>query len=71
MGFKVIVDDMLCEGNAMCMDVAPEVFDLNDDDLAVVLHEELDEDQRDKVEHAVQYCPKQALSVVAVTAEEE
>ena len=61
MGFKVIVDDMLCEGNAMCMDVAPEVFDLSDDDLAVVLQEELGEDMRDKVEDAVQACPKQAL----------
>lgn len=69
MGFKVVVDDMLCEGNAMCLDVAPDVFDLSDDDVAIVLKEELGEDQRAKVEQAVQYCPKQALSIVAVTAE--
>ena len=69
MGFKVVVDDMLCEGNAMCLDVAPDVFDLSDDDVAIVLKEELGEDQRAKVEQAVQCCPKQALSIVAVTAE--
>ena len=71
MGFKVVVDDMLCEGNAMCLDVAPDVFDLSDDDVAIVLQEELGEDMRDKVEQAVQYCPKQALSIVAVSAEGE
>ena len=71
MGFKVVVDDMLCEGNAMCLDVAPDVFDLSDDDAAIVLQEELGEDMRDKLENAVQACPKQALSIAAVTAEDE
>ena len=71
MGFKVVVDDMLCEGNAMCLDVAPDVFDLSDDDVAIVLQEELGEDMRDKVEDAVQACPKQALSIAAVAAEDE
>ena len=55
MGFKVVVDDMLCEGNAMCLDVAPDVFDLSDDDVAIVLQEELSEDRRAEVEQAVQY----------------
>ena len=71
MGFKVVVDDMLCEGNAMCLDIAPDVFDLSDDDVAIVLQEELGEDMRDKVEDAVQACPKQALSIAAVAAEDE
>ena len=71
MGFKVVVDDMLCEGNAMCLDVAPDVFDLSDDDVAIVLQEELSEDRRAEVEQAVQYCPKQALSITAITAEEK
>ena len=63
MGFKVVVDYELCEGNAMCMDVAPEVFDLDDDDVVVVLEEAPGEDLRDKVVQAVERCPKQALAI--------
>ena len=44
MGFKVIVDYDLCESNAMCMDVAPEVFELDDDDYLQVLDEAPAED---------------------------
>jgi ferredoxin len=34
---RVVVDDELCESNALCMGVAPEVFELSDDDLLYVL----------------------------------
>jgi ferredoxin len=34
---RVVVDDELCESNALCMGVAPEVFELRDDDLLYVL----------------------------------
>ena len=39
MAINVIVDYELCEGNAMCMDVAPDVFDLDDGDVVVLLQE--------------------------------
>ena len=29
---RVVVDLDACEGNARCMDVAPEIFELGDDD---------------------------------------
>ena len=70
MGFKVVVDYELCEGNAMCMDVAPEVFDLDDDDVVLLIDEAPGDDLRDKVAQAVERCPKQALSIAEMGEEE-
>jgi ferredoxin len=60
---KVVVDFDLCESNAVCMGIAPEVFEVRDDDLLYVLDEHPDESVRPKVEEAVRRCPKQAISV--------
>ncbi len=60
---RVIVDFDLCESNAVCMQVAPEVFEVRDDDFLYVLQEEPDESLRPKVEEAVRRCPKQAISI--------
>jgi ferredoxin len=63
MGYKVVVDFDLCESNAICMGIAPEVFEVRDDDFLYVLQEEPSEDLRPKVEEAVRRCPKQAISI--------
>lgn len=60
---KVVVDLDLCEGNAVCMKVCPEVFEVRDDDKAHLLIERPGEDLREKVERAVQRCPRQAISL--------
>ncbi len=60
---RVVVDFDLCESNAVCMQVAPEVFEVRDDDFLYVLQEEPDESLRPKVEEAVRRCPKQAISI--------
>ncbi len=60
---KVVVDYDLCESNAVCMAVAPEVFEVRDDDFLYLLQEEPPEELRSKVEEAVRRCPKQALSL--------
>lgn len=60
---KVVVDYDLCESNAVCMAVAPEVFEVRDDDFLYVLQEEPPEELRAKVEEAVRRCPKQAISI--------
>ena len=61
---KVVVDFDLCESNAVCMGIAPEVFEVRDDDLLYVLDETPADAARDKVEQAVARCPKQAISIV-------
>lgn len=60
---RVVVDFDLCESNAVCMAVAPEVFEVRDDDFLYVLQEEPDESLRSKVEDAAARCPKQAIAV--------
>lgn len=60
---RVVVDFDLCESNARCMAVAPEVFEVRDDDFLYVLQENPPEELRAKVEEAVRVCPRQAISV--------
>ena len=61
---RVIVDPGLCEGNAVCSNVAPEVFVVGDDDLAQVKLDPIDESRRAEVDLAVRRCPRQALKLV-------
>ncbi len=60
---RVVVDYDLCESNALCMQAAPEVFEVRDDDFLYVLQDEPGEDLRAKVEEAVRRCPKQAITI--------
>ena len=60
---RVVVDFDLCESNAVCMGIAPEVFEVRDDDFLYVLDETPSEDLRPKVEEAVRRCSKQAISI--------
>jgi ferredoxin len=61
---RVVVDYDLCESNAICMSVAPEVFEVRDDDNLYVLDERPPESMRSKLQEAVERCPKQAISLV-------
>jgi ferredoxin len=60
---RVVVDFDLCESNALCMGLAPEVFEVRDDDLLYVLNENPREEMREQVEAAVRTCPKNAISI--------
>lgn len=59
---RVRVDPRLCEAHALCVEIAPEVFDLGDD--VATCDEEPPEALRPAVEAAVAACPRQAISVV-------
>lgn len=61
---RIVVDFDLCESNALCMEAAPEVFEVRDDDVLYVLNENPDEVLRDKVQAAAALCPKQAITIV-------
>ncbi len=61
---KVVVDYDLCESNAICMGLAPQVFEVRDDDFLYLLDEHPPEELWDNVRLAVQRCPKQAISLV-------
>ena len=60
---RVVVDFDLCESNALCMQAAPEVFEVRDDDFLYVLVDEPDESLRPKVVEAAARCPKGAITI--------
>lgn len=53
-----------CKSNALCMDAAPEVFEVRDDGFLYILNEEPGEELRAKVVEAAAVCPTQAITVV-------
>lgn len=60
---KIVVDYDLCEANALCMDAAPEVFRVEEDDTLTILLDDIPKDLRAKCEDAVRLCPRQALAL--------
>lgn len=60
---RVQVDLDLCESNAQCMAVCPEVFQVNEQDELVIVDERPSQKLRGLVEEAVRRCPRQALSL--------
>jgi ferredoxin len=63
MGWKVVVDYDKCESNAVCMSLAPEVFEVRDDNFLYVLQDNPVDDLRAAVDAAVVQCPTGAISV--------
>ena len=60
---KIVIDYDLCEANALCMEAAPEVFRVEEDDTLTVLLEEPGDELRAKVEEAARLCPRQAITL--------
>ena len=59
---RVIVDRDRCEGNAVCVRIAPNLFVLDDDDYATVTADPVPSDQEALAEEAIAECPRAALS---------
>jgi ferredoxin len=59
---KVNVDMNLCQSHGECVTVAPDIFQLGDDDV-LVWQEEVADDRREAVEEAVNVCPMMAISI--------
>jgi ferredoxin len=55
------VDRDLCEANAVCTGIAPDVFDLDDEDELQILQVNPPDETLGEVERAVASCPKNAL----------
>jgi ferredoxin len=61
---RVVVDHNLCEGNGRCVEVAPQMFELRDDDRSYVLTQSPPQDLRTKVQLAATLCPRQAIRLI-------
>ncbi len=60
---RVTVDAVLCEGNAVCAGLVPEVFYVDDSDELTILASEVPPELADRVREAVRCCPKMALEL--------
>ena len=60
---KLVVDRDLCEANAVCVRIAPEVFRVGEDDQMTILVERPAEALRAKVMEAIRRCPRGALKI--------
>jgi len=60
---RVVVDFDRCQSNAVCMDIAPEVFEVRDDGYLYVLVDEPDDALGPRVADAVRRCPTRAISL--------
>jgi len=61
---RIDVDYDICESNAVCMQFAPTVFEVGDDDLLNVLTEDVAPEDEAEVAEAVRRCPRQAIRFV-------
>ncbi len=64
MGWRVVVDEVLCQGHEVCEAEAPGVFEVGTDHKVRILRAEPDAADRSAVELAVKYCPTHALKIV-------
>jgi ferredoxin len=65
---KVTVDPVLCEANAVCARLVPQLFAIHEDDdgedvLAIANDGEVPAEHADGVRDAVTRCPKMALAL--------
>ena len=60
---KIKVDFDLCESNGLCEAMAPDVFELDDEDFLQLTTEETTPENIDAVRRAVAACPRAAISL--------
>ncbi len=61
---RVIVDRDLCEANALCVEEAPNVFQMDDEGRMVVAVQRPGPALAEEAREAVRRCPRGALSLV-------
>jgi ferredoxin len=59
---ELTVDRGLCEANGVCCGLAPDVFELDDDEQLVITPPP-DLSDLDRIQRAVERCPKNALEL--------
>jgi ferredoxin len=60
---RIVADRARCEGHGLCADTAPEVYDLDDEAVVVLLHDPVPAGLERKAEGGARVCPVAALKV--------
>jgi ferredoxin len=60
---KAKVDESLCSGCGVCVDVCPDVFEMGDEDLVVVKVDPVPSDMEQDCQDAADQCPCDAIII--------
>lgn len=60
---RVLVDQVKCTGHGICEELAPDVFEIDDDGIARVLIAEVHGTRLTEVQAACVRCPTQAITL--------
>lgn len=63
MTFRVSVERDLCRGHGQCELVAPQVFEIDDENIAIVLADSFEDEHLASVEDAQLRCPEAAILI--------
>jgi ferredoxin len=59
---KLTVDPNKCQGHARCWEIAPEVFQLDEEGYGTVIVDEVPAEYQEKARQAIKNCPERAIS---------
>ena len=59
---KAIVEDT-CSGCGVCVDVCPEVFEMGDEDIVVVIADPVPADVEESCRDAAEQCPCESIVI--------
>lgn len=57
------IDESLCIGDGICVDICPECFEMRDDNLAHVINENPGPELEDRLREAADACPTSAITL--------
>lgn len=60
---KAIVDREACIGCELCTSICPEVFEMDDDQIATVIANPIPEDEENNAVEAEESCPTEAITI--------
>lgn len=60
---KAVVDPELCISCAVCTNMVPDVFEMNDDGLAEAIVDVVPAGLEDQVREAAEECPSEAIKI--------
>jgi len=60
---NAIVDRDACISCGLCVSVCPEVFELDDEDISIVIQDPVEEENEDTAREAADGCPTDAIII--------